>query len=182
MAGLGVPVPFAPAEVSALAKRSDVPIWYPRPMPATWLLTGLRWTETPRRRTGAVAVGVSGRGLTDGPTDIVLVAEVPGTGLGASFAGMVERDPGDAFSTGTATARIHVGNRTAGLWPVQTPTDRIAFLGEADGNWLWIIGWPDSAWGLVTDDLRLADARVDDSHSRYPNGALNPRLVHRQLQ
>ena len=42
--------------------------------------------------------------------------------------------------------------------------------------WLWIIGWPDTAWSLVEDDLRLADARDNDAYRNLTCGAINPRL------
>jgi hypothetical protein len=177
VAGLGPAIPFDPGEASVLTRRSQVPIWFPQPMPAAWLLTGLRWAETPRGSAPAVAVGFSGHGLSHGPTDVVIVAEQPGCGLGAAFAGLEEPDPGPDCFAGTAAARIHTGHRSTGLWSVQAPNDRVAFVGEADGDWLWIIGWPQSAWGLVADDLRLSDGRVDGSYRNHRSGALNPRLA-----
>ncbi len=177
VAGLASAIRFHAAQVAGLARRSEVPIWYPAPMPDNWLFTGLRWAETPRRKAEAVVVAVSGKGLTEGPTDVVIVAEQPGCGLGATYAGIHEPDPDASCFAGPAAARVRTGHRATGLWSVDTPGDRVAFVGEADGDWLWIIGWPDSAWSLVTDDLRLADGRVDDSYSQFGVGAINPRLM-----
>ena len=177
VAGLGPVLPFVPDEAERLADRSQVPIWFPQPLPNPWLVTGLRWAEDPRGRVGAVAVGFSGRGLSDGPTDVVIVAEQPGCGLGAAFAGLTDPDPGAECFAGPAVSRIHAGQRRTGLWSAAVPPDRVAFVGEADGDWLWIIGWPASAWGLVDDDLRLGDARSDAAYRQYPAGALNPRLA-----
>jgi hypothetical protein len=177
VAGLSPAIPFAPAETDRLAARSDLPIWFPRPLPVPWLVTGLRCAEDPRGRVAAVAVGFTGRGLSDGPSDVVIVAEQPGCGLGAMFAGLAEPDPGADCFAGPAASRIRTGHRSTGLWSAEAPSDRVAFVGEADGNWLWIIGWPDSAWSLVDDDLRLGDARSDVAYRQYPAGALNPRLA-----
>ena len=168
---------FVPAEVPALARRSEVALWYPAPMPDAWTLTGMRWAQSPRGRACAIAVAVTGRALAEGPTDVLVVAEVRGCGLGAMYAGLSEPDPGPRAFDGPAAARIHAGHRATGLWSVATPDDRVAFVGEADGAWLWIIGWPASAWSLVADDLRLADGRIDDSYRRYVAGALSPRLA-----
>lgn len=174
--GLGPAIPFDPGEAYGLAQRSRVPIWFPQPLPTSWFLTGLRSAATPRGDAHAVAVGFSGHGLSHGPTDVVIVAERPGCGLGAALAGLGEPDPGPDCFAGSAAARIRTGHRATGLWSVPAPDDRVAFVGEADGDWLWIIGWPQSAWGTVTDDLRLSDGRSDDSYRRYRTGALNPRL------
>jgi hypothetical protein len=177
--GLRPAVPFDPSEATLLTGRSQVPIWFPLPMPASWFVTGLRWAETPRGSVPAVAVGFSGRGLSDGPTDVIIASEQPGCGLGAGLAGLEDPDPGPECFAGPAAARIHTGHRSTGLWSVASPTDRVVFLGEADGDWLWIIGWPQSAWGIVADDLRLSDCRLDDSYRQYRAGALNPRLADR---
>lgn len=170
---------FHPQHVADLARRSEVPVWYPQPMPPDWVFSGLCWAETPRRRSPAVAIAVSGKGLSDGPTDVVIVAEQPGCGLGAGYAGLPWLDPGtDAFN-GPPAVRIRTGDTVTALWSLATAGDRVAFVGEAEGSWLWIVGWPSSAWGMVDDGLRLADARRDGSYSQFPSGARNPRLGRR---
>ncbi len=177
IAALAPAVAFDESGASMLDGRSRVPIWYPAPLPAGWMLSGLRWAQTPRRSVAAVAIGLTGRGLSDGPTDVVIIAEEPGCGLGAAYAGIDAPDPGNGTFDGPADGRIHTGHRATGLWSVPTQQDRVAFVGEADGAWLWIVGWPQTAWAIVADDLRLADGRVDDSFRHYPSGALNPRLA-----
>lgn len=177
VAGLLPAIPFDPTATARLAARSEIPIWYPQPLPTPWLVTGLRWTEDPRGAVSAVAVGITGRGLADGPSDVVIVAEQPGSGLGEALARPgAGGPPADCFA-GPAESRIHTGHRSTGLWSVPTLSDRVAFVGEADGLWLWIVGWPESAWTVVADDLRLCDARDDDAYRRYPIGAPNPRLA-----
>lgn len=190
VAAVGPPMPFDPSTVSELAGRSNVPVWLPDPLPTSWLLTGLRSAHTARRRASATVVGVSGRGLDAGPTDVLVVAEEAGCGLGAAYAGLDHDgpDPGpDAFD-GPPAARIRIrdglAEHTAGLWSVATgpvsgpgDPDRCVFLGEAQGAWLWVLGWPATAWALLEDGLRLADARADRPVREQPAGALNPRLV-----
>jgi hypothetical protein len=182
---LGPAVPFDQASVADLAARSDVPVWLPDPLPAGWLLTGLRSAHTARRRAAAAVVGLSGHGLDAGPTDVLLVAEEPGCGLGSSYAGLDHGrpDPGPVAFEGPPAARVSVRvgatEHTAGLWsvvPGPVEPDRSVFLGEAAGAWLWVVGWPATAWALLEDGLRLADARTDRPVREQPAGALNPRL------
>lgn len=176
VAALFPPLPSDPGVFSELASVTEVPLWFPTPLPTRWLATGVRSARTPRRRAVAVACGLSGQGLAAGPSDVVVVAEQPGVGLGSWFAGLSSPDPGAELLQAPAEAKIHTGHRTTSLWSVPTPPDRVAFVGEADGNWLWIIGWPQTAWSLVADDLRLADARLHEGYRALPLGALNPRL------
>lgn len=173
---LGPAVPAEPDVLEELVPLSDVPIWFPQPMPDRWLCSGVRAARTPKRRAVAVAMGFSGRGLAAGPTDVVVVAEEPGSGLGARYAGLTQPDPGPDLLAEPARAKIRTGHQSTGLWPVATVDDRVAFCGEADGQWLWIIGWPDTAWSLVEDDLRLADAREHPAYRNLTCGAINPRL------
>jgi len=176
VSGLRQPVPVSDTDVADLAKRSAVPIWFPRNLPEAWLLTGLRWAESPRRETVAVVLGISGKGLAQGPTDVLILAEQPGCGLGARYTGLATPDPDEECFGASPSSRVRTGHRSTGVWSLQAPTDRVAFVGEADGDWLWIIGWPDSAWSLLLDGLELVDARYDDSYKRFGVGAVNPRL------
>jgi hypothetical protein len=173
---------FDPAAAADLAGRSDVPLWLPAPVPVGWLLTGLRSARSPRQRACACAVGLSGHGLAAGPTDVVIVAEEPGCGLGASYAGLDQErtDPGPQVFDGASAVPLRTRTGTAAhlaaLWSVPVGPDRCAFLGESGGAWLWLIGWPATAWALLEDGLRLADARADGAVREQPAGALNPRL------
>lgn len=173
---LGPATPGEPDVLADVSDRSDVPVWFPHPMPDRWLCSGVRSAHTPKRRVVAVAMGFSGRGLAAGPTDVVVVAEAPGSGLGARYAGLSQPDPGADILAAPALVKIHTGHRSTGLWPVPTDSGRVAYCGEADGQWLWIIGWPDTAWSLVEDDLRLADAREHAAFRNLTCGAINPRL------
>lgn len=177
VAGLAPAVPYTHESVSWVAAHSSVPVWYPSRLADGWLATGLRWAETPRRCAPAVAVGLSGHGLEAGPTDVVIVAEEPGCGLGARFAGLPEPDPGEAVLASPPSGQLRAGRRSTSLWSLATPDDRVGFVGEAEGFWLWIVGWPRTAWGLVADQPALQDARTDDDYGRLASGALNPRLA-----
>ena len=176
VAALGPVTPGEPDVLGDLVERSEVPVWFPHPMPDRWLCSGVRAAHTPRRRAVAVAMGFSGRGLATGPTDVIVVAEQPGAGLGSRFAGLAQSDPGPEILDEPALAKIRTGHHSTGLWSVPTDSGRVAYCGEADGQWLWIIGWPDTAWSLVEDDLRLADARDNDAFRNLTCGAINPRL------
>ncbi len=167
---------FDAADIQRLTARSEVPVWIPSPLPQGWLLTGVRWTETPRRACTGVAIGVSGHGLSVGPTDVLVVAEQPGCGLGARFAGLEQADPGMWLLGKRPVVQVRTGRTATGLWSLPTSADRVGFVGEAEGCWLWILGWPATAWGLVADELRLVDARSDTSYRELRAGAVNPRL------
>ena len=77
-----------------VAAQSAVPIWVPWPLPAGWLVTGLAWAGDDPGRLRAVAVACTGPNPLGGTGDMVLVAEEPGVGLGARYAGIPGPDPG----------------------------------------------------------------------------------------
>lgn len=164
----------APDALAQLARSSPVPFWLPWPMPATWLFTGLRLAGGGKQPVEAVVTGLTGRGLTTGPSDLLIVAEQPGTGLGATLAGTAEPDP-DLTSNAAATT-IRAGGTLTPLWLLET-TDRAAYVGEAAGQWLWLIAWPQEAWSVVDDDLQLVDVRAAPPLADLPTGALMPRLA-----
>jgi hypothetical protein len=53
---------------------------------------------------------------------------------------------------------------------------RAAFAGEVQGNWLWVLLWPDTAGMLLVEPLTLRDLREPDQDLDLPFGALSPRL------
>lgn len=163
-----------PEALTQLARSSQVPFWLPWPMPATWLFTGLRLVGGGRQPVEAVVTGITGRGLTSGPSDLLIVAERPGTGLGASLAGTQEPSP-DVMSNVAAT-KIRTGGTQTPLWLLGAE-GCAAYVGEAAGQWLWLIAWPEAAWSVVDDDLQLVDVREAPPLADLPTGALMPRLV-----
>ena len=158
------------------ARASGVPVWVPWPLPPAWLVTGVRLAGDERGPARAVAVAVSGPAPLGGVADLVLVAEEPGVGLGAWFAGLDGADPGHGFDAGPPAAKVEVSGRPCALWEVAGAPDRSSFVGEASACWLWAVVWPETAGLVVHDQLALLDLR-DPGHSLdLPFGAPSPRL------
>jgi hypothetical protein len=174
--------PFQPRRPSSEAfdvirKDSRVPFWLPWPLPPGWLVTGFGDAGDERDGTRAGVVALSGPSLTHGPSDLVLVAEEPGMGLGAAFARLDGPDPGPGFDLGPPNAKVETLGHPTALWWVEALPDRVVYVGEAMGNWLWIIGWPAEAGCLVElAQLSLRDLREQDQELDLPFGAFSPRL------
>ncbi len=148
-----------PTALAEVAGRARVPVWLPHPAPPGWVVTGL--SEAGDERTGAVATAVAlcGPGPVGGPAELVLVAEQPGVGLGAALAGLPELYGGD-LPDGPAEGSVRVGGHPVPLWCAPgTSGDGCAYVGEADGVWLWVLLWPDAASLLLLEPLRLIDMR-----------------------
>ncbi|GAA4980786.1 hypothetical protein GCM10023225_21090 [Kineococcus glutinatus] len=182
-------VPLHPAQradtehLEWLASCSDVPVWLPWPLPAGWLVTGVRCARDGRSgRAQAVAMAVSGPNPLRSPAeqpvaDALLVSEVPGTGLGAHLAGRLDVDPGDGLLDGPPVAKVHAAGASAPLWEVDgAPGDRSVFVGEAGGVWLWVVLWPRSASSLLEHDIDLVDVRDPGHTLDVPCGAMSPHL------
>ncbi|GII80249.1 hypothetical protein Sru01_52310 [Sphaerisporangium rufum] len=163
--------------VEKVRKEARVPFWLPWPLPPGWLVTGFgdAGEEGGGLRAGVVAL--SGPSVTHGPADLVLVAEEPGVGLGAAFAGLPGPDPGPGFDLGPPGAKVQTYGHPTALWWVESAPDRAVYVGEAMGNWLWVVGWPAEAGCLVAlAELSLRDLREQDQEFDLPFGAFSPRL------
>ncbi|MCI2239191.1 hypothetical protein MO973_32150 [Paenibacillus sp. TRM 82003] len=182
----GAVVPLQPAcpadavHLQWVARHSEVPVWLPWPLPDGWLLTGTRCVRDDRCDAQAVVVAVSGphRGAPGDPpvAELLLVAEQPGTGLGAHLAGREDVDPGEGLVSGPPAARPHAGGAAAPLWPVPADSDRAVLVGEAGGVWLWALLWPASAGATLLEDLELIDLREREPVPDVPCGAMSPRV------
>ncbi len=171
------PIPPSTAAVEAVTRISRVPVWVPWPLPTGWLVTGFAYVGDERSGVRATVVAVSGPSLTYGPADLLLIAEEPGVGLGAAFAGLESTDPGTGFDQGPPHAKIDVKGHPAALWCVTAACDRAVYVGEALGNWLWAVVWPAEAGYLMTlAELSLRDLRDHDQTLDLPFGAFSPRL------
>lgn len=166
------------AEVmTTAAARSRVPVWAPTPLLPGWTYAGLAHAGDDRGGASGVAVALAGPSPLGGPADLVLVAEEPGTGLGARVAGVEEIDP-IAATAGAPDAKVEAAGHPTALWRCASADDRIAFVGEAGGVWLYAVLWPPAAElvlleHVVLDDLRgSASAEMD-----LPVGAPSPRLT-----
>jgi hypothetical protein len=105
---------------------------------------------------------VSGTSALDGPVDVLVINEEPGTGLGSRIAGTWHDDPGTEVGDGPPSLRVRVESQTVPLWPVSTSAaggewDRSVVAGEAEGRWLWLVLRPASAMLLLADDWLLRD-------------------------
>jgi hypothetical protein len=160
------------------ASSSGVPVWVPWPMPAGWTVGGVRRAggTGPDR---AVAIALIGSGVAARQVELVVVAEEPGVGLGASYAGLDTTDPGPEVASLPVDATVQTGGRQTPLWSLPV-SDRAVYVGEADGRWLWLIAWPVNEWMIVHDRLRLVDVRDTEHRGALIDlrvGALSPRLA-----
>jgi hypothetical protein len=146
--------------VDHLGTADGFPTYLPWPMSPGWSVTD--FAVAADDQTWATATCVSGTSELDGPVDVFVVAEEPGTGLGARCAGIDRSDPGREVGEGQPTARVRIGSQAVPLWVVSTSTsddrfDRSVFAGEANGRWLWLVLRPASAMLLLRDDWILRD-------------------------
>lgn len=154
-------------------------MWCPWPLPAGWLVTGLGWAGDDLTGVHATAVACSGPApLSDGPADVILVAEEPGVGLGNRFAGLPGPDPGRTFADMTATtahAKIKVDGHDTPMWSIGTSPDRVAYVGEARGMWLYAVAWPAEAGYVLSEHIVLHDL-TDWVPAELVYGAPSPYL------
>ncbi|MFC0865755.1 DUF6758 family protein [Sphaerimonospora cavernae] len=177
-------LPFQPprrpseAAADAIRQAARVPVWIPWPLPAGWLVTGFAEVGDERSGVRASVVALTGPSITPGPADMLVIAEEPGVGLGATFAGLPGPDPGVGFDAGPPHAKIDVRGHPAALWCAgEVPEDRAVYVGEALGNWLWTIVWPAEVGCFVAlANLTLRDLRDHDQALDLPFGAFSPRL------
>jgi hypothetical protein len=157
--------------------RDDLPLWCLWPLLPGWTVTGVGWVGDDRVRPRATAVACSGPApLGDGPADLVLVAERPGTGLGAGLAGVAGPDPGPLLTdTPWPAAKVRAAGHPTPLWCVPSRDDRSAYAGEAKGLWLYAIVWPAAAGYLLADQVFLQDL-ADRLPSELVFGAPSPYL------
>lgn len=174
------PKPGAEA-LAWLLKLTRVPVWLPWPLPPGWFVSGMTYAGDERRGGRASAVACSGPAPFGGVGELLLVAEEPGVGLGAWFAGLPGPDPGPEVVTHPPGARLEAAGWPTQLWSLPRdpdhPVDRAAWVGEARGLWLWLVTWPETADLLLLDRLCLIDLREDGHTLDLPYGAPSPRLT-----
>lgn len=165
----------------AVAAASAVPLWLPWPLPAGWLVSGVRTAGDDHSGTVATVLAYSGPNPlaagADGErqADLLFVAEQPGLGLGAHLAGLPDVDPGASISEGAPHLKLVASGQHTPLWAV--PVDGlVAYVGEAAGVWLWALVWPQSAGAVLLETFELVDLRDSTRLLDVPYGALSPRL------
>jgi len=161
------------------AKAGQIPIWCPWPPPMDWLVTGVGWVGDEGSGAHATVTACSGPSPVEGgPADILLIAEEPGVGLGARFAGIDGIDPGELLAEVGRTPP-HAKVRTHGwpmpLWNIPAAADRSVYVGEAMGLWLYAVAWPASAGWVYAEDIVLHDL-VESVPDALVYGAPSPYL------
>jgi hypothetical protein len=180
-------VPASPEVLRQTGLRSQVPLWVPWPLPAGWLLAGLRCAGD--EHTGPVATVVACSGpnpLTLEPgeqrtADLLLVAEQPGVGLAAHLAGLEAIDPGSAVATGSPHLKLVAAGHDTPLWALDVAAAGgdeavAAYVGEAAGEWLWAIAWPHTGAAVLLEQFELRDARDAEPFLDLPSGIPSRRL------
>lgn len=162
--------------VADLVRRAKVPVWLPWPLPRGWVVTGSTCVGDDRTGVVASALSLSGPAPLGGLGELLLVAEEPGVGLGARYAGLPGPDPGP-LPDRAADAKVHAAGHPTALWCVAGGDSCAAYVGEALGCWIYVLLWPERAGAMLLEGLELADAR-DLGHEieMVPTGALAPRL------
>jgi hypothetical protein len=166
-----------PEVLRQVASRSTVPLWVPLPLPPGWTVTGCATAGDDRSGPQATAVALSGPSPVGGPADLVLVAEEPGTGLGARYAGLDQVDPAVDVG-GPPDERVGAAGHPTPLWRSPSAEDRVAFVGEASGVWLWAVLWPAAAELVLLEHVDLHDLRHEQHLGEVlPVGAPTTRLA-----
>lgn len=152
--------PSYDALAAHLERAGRFPTYLPWPMAAGWRVSDF---GVVRDGMGARATvtGTSGTSVLDGPVDVVVVTEEPGTGLGGRVARLVSSDP-TGVGEGSPIAKVRVDAASVSLWQVSTSAadgefDRMVLAGEAHGRWLWLVLHPASAVLLLRDEWILRD-------------------------
>lgn len=147
--------------VEHLGRTRTFPTYLPWPISPGWHVTDVAAVGDEDSCRASLTCS-SGTSELDGPVDVLVVAEEPGTGLGARVAGIRHPDPGPEVGQGSPTARVRIGSQAVPLWPVSISIgagewDRSVVAGEAAGRWLWLVLRPASAVLLLHDDWILRD-------------------------
>jgi hypothetical protein len=173
-------VPAEPHHLADTASSSAVPVWLPWPPPRDWVVSGVRRTAGTGMARGVV-LALSGPGVTERRAELLVVAEEPGVGLGAAYAGLDTTDPGPELAALPADTKVGADGHSIPMWSLPVlDGDHAVYVGEAAGCWLWAIVWPVTEWMVVHDDLRLVDLRLPEHRPHVDDvavGALSPRLT-----
>ncbi len=144
-----------------LVATAGFPTYLPWPLSPGWRISDFSSARWAGSVVGTMCCA-SGTSEADGPVDLLVVAEEPGTGLGGRCAGIPSADPGPDVGRGAPAVRLRVEGRPVPLWAVSTSAadtafDRAVFVGEAFGRWLWLVLRPPSAMLLLREEWSLVD-------------------------
>ena len=138
----------------------DLPIYLPWPMSPGWSISDFGCVTAGDRAYATVTTTVGTSDL-DGPVEVTVVAEDPGSGWVP--AAPVRRTTTRATRSVSAStrsrsapgaARSRCGSSTPRIGDALATS---VFAGEADGRWLWLVVRPASAALLLRDEWLLAD-------------------------
>jgi len=157
--------------------QSVLPTWLPWPLPNAWSVAGTG--RVVDDTAVATVLALSGSDPLGAAGDLLLIAEDPGVGLGAHYAGLASPDPGPIVGAGPADARVVVNGHPTPLWFVDVGDECQVCVGEAAGRWLWLIAWPPLASAAV---LMEASTLVDlhdllAELDLIPLSEVSPRLL-----
>jgi len=149
------------ALVRHIEKAADFPTYLPWPLGPGWQVTDFGVVVGIGSAPRATVTCVSGTTELDGPVDVIVVSEEPGTGLGARAARLESPDPRD-IGEGPPVVKVRVDPVPVSLWAVSTSDsdgefDRYVMVGEAAGRWLWLVLRPASAMLLMRDEWILRE-------------------------
>jgi len=162
------------AALNHVGTHAEVPLWMPDPLPQGWSMTGLATVGDERSRLRAVAASFTGPSPLGGDGEWLVVAEEPGIGLGGTYA--CSREVPASFTARPPDAKVQAHGHPTPLWLVtDAARDRSAYVGEANGVWLWIIGFPADAGYILMEELALTDARTQHPADLEPH-ATSERL------
>lgn len=148
-----------------LELSQGLPTYLPWPLGPGWSITDFAHVRAARSVLASM-VCCTGTSMMDGPVDIMVVTEEPGTALGTRCAGRPEPLP-EELADGPAQVRMRIGDRVVPLWALSTSEatpefDRSIVVGEVEGRWLWIVMRPASALLLLRDDWILHESTRDN--------------------
>ncbi len=165
-----------------LGASRGFPTYLPWPMRPGWTVSDFGVVGTAQDRSAlATMTCSSGAADPDGPIDVLVVAEEPGTGLGARCAGLIGMGPGSEVGSGPPSARVFVDGKSIPLWIASTSSsdrefDRSVVVGEAGGRWLWLVLRPAAALLQLRDDWSLRDvSHLGPSLLELPFGGPTPQ-------
>jgi hypothetical protein len=173
---VGPPRLPSPEHLQQIKRSARVPVWVPWPLPPGWLVTGATCAGDELTGARATVLACTGPNRLGGVGEMIIVAEEPGIGLGAGYAGIDGPDPGADMVDSPCQAKIYAAGHPTPLWWIDAGENRSAYVGAAGGFWLWTVLWPESADLLMLDGLTLLDARDARLELDLPLGALSPRL------
>ena len=129
-----------------LRRVGSFPTYLPWPLGPGWSVSAFAaGGARPPGSARATMTCVSRASQLDGPVDVIVISEEPGTGFGARVAGIADADggerldPGEEVGTGRLPVRVRVDQHPVGLWPVSVSAvpgewDRSVLAGEARGT------------------------------------------------